>query len=703
MRLYVLTFCAVAITCTAQLPVYPVSPRGNVVDTIHGEIIPDPYRWLEKDRDTAVVRWATAQNDVTKKYFGAIPYRARLRKELDKLNNYERYYMAGTTPGATYYVHNNGRQNNYALYRQKTGQNPELILDPDTWSKDGTITFAGYEFSHDGKWLAFMRSDAGSDWKQVLVMDLTSKKVMNDTIRWTKSPNIRWWRDGFFYSRYPAPDSTQSEFTMLTHTQSVHYHKIGMPQATDKIIYSEDSGAKITSAFYVPAGSNALFRIEQNSMGKSKLFVKEMDPETPEHEVYTSQNGMVLLDAYKDTAYLVAFEGMLGTRIIRLTNLLGDTEDDVILTFKGRSFRNAWIAGGRLFINSSAYEDEHSLSHQVDVFTLQGDKEAVIALEGDGHSSGFQSSRDDSLMYFNYESYTRPNRICLYNIPQKVTRMWQDMPFNFIPENYEVKRVLVPSREGIKIPMTLVYKKGLKFDGKAPTIVYGYGGFGTSLDPEFDPLRLAWLDQGGVYVVANLRGGGEFGGMWHYTGSVLHKKNTFYDAISCAKWLIKHDITTSDRLAINGASNGGLLVGAVMTMEPELFRVAVPQVGVHDMMRFHLFTYGWGWVYEYGSIKDSEHFDVMYDYSPLHNLKKDKNYPSTLIMTADHDDRVVPAHSFKFAAALQNVYAGTRPQLLRVQARSGHGAVNADVNMDQTADIYSFMWNEMGVSPSFAP
>jgi len=695
--------CFAGIASEAQPLVYPQSPRGNVVDTIHGDIIPDPYRWMEKDGDTSVVRWATAQNDVTKKYLSAIPYRPRLRKELEKLNNYERYYMAGTTPGATYYIHNNGRSNNDALYRQRTGQNPELLLDPDSWSKDGTIRFAGYEFSHDGKWMAFMRSDAGSDWKQVLIMDLASKQILKDTIRWTKSPDIRWWRDGFYYSRFPAPDSTQTEMTMVTRTQSVHYHKIGLPQSSDKIIYSEDSGAKITSSFTVPVGSNSMCRIEQNSMGSSKLYVKELDPETPEHEIYASKNGMILLDAYKDTAYLVAFEGLLGVRIIRLTDLLGETEDDVLLTFKGRSFQYAWIAGRRIFINSSAYENQLGQAHQVDVYTLEGDKEAVIALEGDGHSSGFRAGRDDSLMYFNHESYTRPNRICLYNIREKVTRMWQEVPFNFNPDNYEVKRVLAPSRDGITIPMTLIYKKGLKFDGTAPTILYGYGGFGVSLNPDFDPLRIAWLDQGGVYVVANIRGGGEFGGAWHYFGSGLYKKNSFYDAISCAKWLIKHDITTSNRLAITGASNGGLLTSAVLTMEPELFRVAVPQVGVHDILRFHLFTYGWGWQGEYGNIKDAEAFGVMQGYSPLHNLKPNEKYPSTLIMTADHDDRVVPAHSYKFAAALQNVYTGERPQLLRVQARSGHGAVNADVSMDQTTDIYSFMWNEMGVSPTFAP
>lgn len=694
--------CIASLSSIAQLPLYPVTPRGNEADTLHGKLIADPYRWLEDDRIDSVQKWVSAQHATTSTYLSKIPYRPRLRQELVKLNNYERYYMVGSTPGATYYFYNNGRHNNSALYRQKTGQNPELILDPDAWSKDGTLKFAGYEFSQDGKWLAFMRSDAGSDWKQIFVMDLTTKTVLKDTLWWTKGQSVQWWRDGFFYSRHPKPDSTQSLLTMLATSSNMYYHKVGTPQSADTLYNSDTSSEKPTDYVH-PEGTDLMFRFAYSSMGSSTMHVRQLVPPYTEHEVYTAKSGMRLIDADRDTAYILAYEGLLGVRIVRLTELFGDVDDEVILTFKKRSLKSAWIGGGNLFISSSDYENALGQNHQVDVFTLKGKQINTIALEGEGYSSGFRVSRHDSLMYFNYESYTRPNRICLYNIKDGTTRMWQDMPFNFVPDNYEVKRVLAPGRDGVTIPMTLIYRKGIKFDGTAPTILYGYGSYGTSLNPDFDPLRLAWLDQGGVYAVANLRGGGEFGGYWHWAGAMLSKKTTFHDMISCATWLFKHDITTKDRLAITGVSAGGLMVGAVMTMKPDLCKVAVPRVGVFDMMRFHKFTVGVGNQSEFGDVKVREQFDVLYDYSPYHKVKEGETYPSTMVMTADHDDRAVPLHSFKFVAALQHSYQGPNPTLLRVQARSGHGAVNADVEMDETADVYSFMWNEMGISPNFAP
>ena len=702
MRILLCVIFISAIVCNAQLLTYPASERGTAADTLHGKIIRDPYRWLEDDKNPAVVKWASDQNAVIQSYLSRIPYRARLRKELAKLNNYERYYIAGTTPGATYYIYNNGRHNNSALYRQRTGENPELILDPDSWSKDGTIKFAGYQLSPDGKLLAFLRSDAGSDWKQIMVMDLTTKKVLRDTLWWTKSESVQWWHDGFFYWRHPTPDTTKSLLTMLATDSRLHYHKIGTPQSADKV-FNSDIESDSVSSYVQPEGTDIMVRFGHSKMGSTTMYVRSLYHPYTEHEVYSSKYGMSLMDAYQDTAYIVAYEGLLGVRIIRLMDLFGETEDDVLITYKKRSLNNAWIAGRNIFISSSAYEDALGQSHQVDVYTLEGKQINTIALEGDGYASGFSVSRHDSLMYFNYESYTRPNRICLYNIKDGTTRMWQDMPFNFMPDNYEVKRVLAPGRDGVTIPITLIYRKGHKFDGTSPTILYGYGSYGTSLHPEFDAERLAWLDQGGVYAVASLRGGGEFGAYWHYSGARLSKKTTFHDMISCANWLFKHDIITKDRLAITGVSAGGLMVGAVMTMKPDLCRVAVPRVGVFDMMRFHLFTVGVGNQSEFGNVNDGEQFDVLYDYSPYHNIEEDEPYPSTMIMTADHDDRAVPLHSFKYAAALQHTYKGPNPILLRVQARSGHGAVNADIHMDQTTDMYSFMWNEMGVSPNFAP
>lgn len=690
-------------------PAYPETKRGGVVETLHGTTVADPYRWLEDDRASDVEAWVAAQAATAQQYLSNIPFRASVRNRLAELNNYEKVWSPHTVAGTTYFMRQVGNQNHAVLYRQRGAEAPEVLLDPATWSTDGTVRLSNWDVEETGRWMSFARSNAGSDWQQVLIMDLATKNVYADTINWVKVSGTSWWKDGFFYGRCAAPDGKQSELSSVNNGHMVYYHAVGTPQSSDKLIYEEPGEPEQFNFVWVPDGSNLMFRAASKGSDRgSRIWFRPSDkPLDPWKEVFMSTTASFdMIDVRNDTIYALTNLNAPNGRIVRMINLFGNPRFETILPESKHVIQGASVVGNYLHITKSV-----DVKDEVDVYRITDDPRNTlqyvrkIELPGPGSVGGFWGRRTDTMLYYTFTSYTHPTTIYTYDVNAGTSNIWRKVEARFNPEDYEAHQVFVPSKDGTRVPMFVMHRKGLQYDGNAPTILYGYGGFNISESPSFNPLRIAWLERGGVYAVANLRGGGEYGETWHEAGIKQRKQNVFDDFIACAEWLIKERVTSNAKLAINGRSNGGLLVGAAMTQRPDLFRVAVPEVGVMDMLRYHMFTIGWNWAADYGTAADESEFKALHAYSPLHNVRQGVDYPSTMVMTADHDDRVVPAHSFKFAAALQHAYSssGTRPMLMRVETRSGHGAVNTSVMLDGVADKFSFMWYEMGVSPNFAP
>lgn len=684
---------------------YPTTMRENVNDRLHGVDVADPYRWLENDRAPEVEEWVGLQADAAKEFLSRIPFRKAVRARLGELNDYEKLWSPRTEKGVTYFMRQTGEQNHGVLYRQRGNAAPEVLLDPSTWSADGTTRLSDWDIEVVGRWLSFSRSSGGSDWQQIMLMDLATKQILTDTINWVKASGASWWKNGFFYGRYDAPSGNASELSSVNKGQKVYYHTIGTSQSSDKLIYEEPSEPEQFNYCWVPEGSNILIRgASKGSDRGSRLWFRPVDnPNAPWKELFISKDASFdMFDVRNDTIYAVSNLNAPNGQVVRMTNIHGKPRIETILPETKNVIDGVSLLGDYLHVIRSV-----DVKDEVRVYKLTSDPAnpvehvRTIELPGPGSVGGFGGRRTDTMVYYTFTSYTYPTTIFAYDVRTGASRVWRKVEARFNPDDFLARQVFVKSKDGTMVPMFVMHKKGLKYDGMAPTILYGYGGFNITQAPAFNPLYIAWLERGGVFAVANLRGGGEYGESWHEAGIKQRKQNVFDDFIASAEWLIKERITSSARLAINGRSNGGLLVGAAMTQRPELFRVAVPEVGVMDMLRYHMFTIGWNWAADYGTAADKDEFNALLKYSPVHNVRDGVQYPSTMVMTADHDDRVVPAHSFKFAAALQNANTPRTPNpvLMRVETRSGHGAVNTSVMLDGVADKFSFMWYEMGVSP----
>jgi prolyl oligopeptidase len=677
----------------AQLK-YPTTRTVEQKDNYHGTTVTDPYRWLEDDRSAETAEWVKQQNQVTFSYLEKIPYREALKKRLEKIYNYAKY-SAPSRKGEWYYFYkNDGLQNQSVLYRQK-GLNgtPEVILDPNKLSTDATTRLAQFQLSKDGKYAAYALSKGGSDWQEIFIMDMSNKQNLSDRIEWVKVSGIAWQGDGFYYSRYPKPDG--SALAAKNENHQVFFHKIGTSQNADVLAFEDKANPQ---RFHTVSTTEdelfAMLYVSDRGKGKdgNALFYKEMGTKTfkPVVAEVTDFSYGVIENVGK--ALLIQTNKDAKNEKIESFDTANGSWKSVV-TEQAEPLQSSTVAGGKLFLTYMK-----DVTTRAYVYDLKGVLENEIKLPGLGTASGFGGNADDKAVFYTFTSFNYPSTIFSYDIASKQSTIFRTPEVDFKATDFETKQVFYPSKDGTKIPMFIVYKKGINLNGQNPTLLYGYGGFNISMNPAFSPLLIPFLEQGGVYAQANLRGGSEYGEKWHEQGMKLKKQNVFDDFIAAGEYLIAEKYCDNAHLAIRGGSNGGLLVGAVMNQRPELARVAIPQVGVMDMLRFQKFTIGWNWIADYGSADNADEFKALYAYSPLHNIREGVDYPATLITTADHDDRVVPAHSFKYAAMLQ-AKAGkssSNPLLIRIDTNSGHGASNTAKNIEQTADIYAFIWWNMG-------
>jgi prolyl oligopeptidase len=673
---------------------YPETKKVDTVDVYFDTKVNDPYRWLEDDMSEETAAWVKAQNEVTFGYLDQIPFRKQIKERLEKVWNYERISAPFKEGDFTYYFKNNGLQNQSVLYRKDADGKEEVFLDPNTFSEDGTTSLSGLEFSKDGFIVAYSTSDAGSDWNKIHVIDAFTKEKLEEPILDVKFSGIGWFKnEGFYYSSYDKPKG--SELSAKTDQHKLYYHKLGTPQSEDKVVFGLNEKRRYVGAGVTEDG-NYLVITAANSTSGNELYIKDL--KAPNSKIITVVNN------FESDNYVLDNEG---SKLFIVTNLNAPNKKLVTVDFNNPSPEN-WVdfipetenvlspSTGAGFIFANYMKDAVSVVNQYD---YTGKQIRNIQLPGVGSAGGFGGKKTDADLYFSFTNYVTPNTIYAFNPKTGSSKEYQKPKVEFKPEDYESKQVFYTSKDGTKVPMIITHKKGIKLDGKNPTMLYGYGGFNVSLTPSFSTANIIWLENGGVYAVPNLRGGGEYGKKWHDAGTQLKKQNVFDDFIAAAEYLISEKYTSSDYLALRGGSNGGLLVGAVMTQRPDLMKVALPAVGVLDMLRYHTFTAGAGWAYDYGTANDSkEMFDYLKGYSPVHNVKKGTSYPATLVTTGDHDDRVVPAHSFKFAAELQEKHEGTNPVLIRIDVNAGHGAGKPiSKTIEEQADIFAFTLFNMGV------
>ncbi|MCC6835567.1 MAG: S9 family peptidase [Cytophagales bacterium] len=678
---------------------YPVSAKVDTVDTYFGTQVPDPYRWMENDTTKQVADWVTAQNNVTFSYLKNISYRDTVRNRLLELNNYEKL-SAPFRQGEYYYFYKNtGLQNQSVLYRKKgeSGE-PELFLDPNTFSKDGTTTMRGLSFSKDGSLLAFEIAKGGADRAEGVVIRTADKTLVEDTIRNMKQSGISWrGNDGYYINRFV--EGLTSSLGAKNEFQQLYYHKLGTNSSQDKVVFGDIQKRRFVGGFVTEDEHYLVITTSESTTG-NELYIQDLS--VPNGKILPVKTG------FESDQYVIENDG---PRFFIQTNLNAPNGKVVWVDASNPSYQN-WrdlIPETENSLNASAGGGKIFARYLVDVKTqikqydFTGKLDREVELPGIGTAGGFGGRMDDTDLYYTFTSFTYPPTIFKYDIASGKSTEYERPSVKFNPEDYETKQVFYASKDGTKIPMFIVHKKGIELNGKNPTWLYAYGGFNISLTPSFSTSRIVWLENGGIYAQPNLRGGGEYGEEWHLAGTKMKKQNVFDDFIAAGEYLIKEKYTSSEHLAINGGSNGGLLVGAVMAQRPDLAKVAVPQVGVMDMLRYHKFTIGAAWASDYGTSEDSkEMFDYLKTYSPVHALKPGVHYPATMVTTADHDDRVVPAHSFKFAATLQENQAGANPVLIRVDVNSAHGSSNITKSIDMVADYYSFAWYNMGVVPPIA-
>lgn len=677
---------------------YPQTKTVDTVDQYFDTQVADPYRWLEDDRSEETGAWVAEQNKVTFGHLSEVPFRDALKSRLTELWNYEKVTAPFKEGDYTYFYKNNGLQNQYVLYRYKTGdtaENAEVFLDPNTFKEDGTISLGGVSFSKNGDYAAYSISEGGSDWRKVLVMDTQSMSLVGDTIVDVKFSGLSWrGNEGFYYSSYDKPKG--SELSEKTDRHKLYYHKLGTAQKDDALIFGGDPDEKYRYVGgRVTEDQRYLVVSASNATSGNKLYI--MDFEQAERGFITivghSDSDTSVIDTQGTTLYLSTNLDAPNKRVVR-TELSAPSPEhwqDVIP--EKEHVLSISTAGGYLFAEYMV-----DAISQVFQYDYDGTEIRQIELPGPGSAGGFGAEKDETELFYSFTNYTTPGSVYKMDIASGASELFITPSIDFTSEDYTSEQVFYTSKDGTKVPMIITYKKGLKRNGKNPTILYGYGGFNISLTPSFSIVNAVWLEQGGVYAVPNIRGGGEYGKSWHKAGTQMQKQNVFDDFIAAAEYLIDNDYTSSDYLAVRGGSNGGLLVGAVMTQRPDLMRVALPAVGVLDMLRYHTFTAGAGWGYDYGTAQDSpEMFNYLLGYSPVHNVKPGVAYPATLVTTGDHDDRVVPAHSFKFAAQLQAKQSGENPVLIRIETDAGHGAgTPVSKTIEQYSDIFGFTLFHMG-------
>ncbi|TFH91628.1 prolyl oligopeptidase family serine peptidase [Vibrio ouci] len=675
---------------------YPNTKTVDVVDEYFGTQVKDPYRWLEDDRSNDTAGWVEAQNKVTFDYLEQIPYRDQIEQRLTQLMDYEKVGSPFKEGKYTYFYKNDGLQNQDVLYRQLGDGEPEVFLDPNTFSEEGTTSLGGTSFSQDGSLFAYSISEGGSDWRKVIVLDAATKQQIGETLVDVKFSDISWLHnEGFYYSSYDKPEG--SELSAKTDQHKLYFHKLGTKQSEDQLIFggNEQEKHRYVAGYTTEDGQYLIIGAMESTSG-NKLYVKDLSKQD-------SPLVTVLDNTDSDTWVIDS----IGSKLYLSTNLNAPNKRVVVVDAASPEQKN-WqdvipetnnvlsvsTAGGNMFAQYMV-----DATSQVKQYDMDGKFIRKIELPDIGSAHGFSGKDDETDVYYTFTNYKMPGTTYKLNIKSGDSSVYHESAAPFDSDLFESKQVFYTSKDGTKVPMILTYKKGIKLNGSAPTILYGYGGFNISLTPAFSPSRAAWLELGGIYAVANLRGGGEYGKEWHNAGTQMQKQNVFDDFIAAAEFLVDKGYTSSDKLAINGGSNGGLLVGAAMTQRPELFKVALPAVGVLDMLRYHTFTAGAGWAYDYGTAEQSkEMFDYLKNYSPVHNVKKGVEYPATMITTGDHDDRVVPAHSYKFAAELQSKQAGSKPTLIRIETDAGHGAGTPTSKMiNLYADMYSFTLFNMDV------
>jgi len=675
---------------------YPETKKVDTVTDYFGTEVKDPYRWLEDDRSEETENWVKRQNEVTFDYLENIPYRNKLKERLTKLWDYEKLSAPFTEGEKIYFFKNDGLQNQSVLYRRESEEaEAKVFLDPNKFSEDGTTSLAGMSFSKDGKKLAYAISEGGSDWRKIILMNADDKKILGDTIKDVKFSGISWkGNEGFYYSSYDKPDG--SELSAKTDQHKLYYHKLGTPQSDDQIIFGNSEAQKRRYVGGSVTEDNRYLIISaRNSTSGGELYMMDLQKENPEL--------VTILDNQDTDSYVIENEG---SELFIVTNLDAPNKKIVTVDASDPSPENweDFIPETEHVLSPSTGGGYFFTEYMVDAiskvkqYDYDGKLVREVELPGVGSAGGFGAKKDKDVLYYSFTNYVTPGTIYKYDIENGTSEVYNKPNIDFDPEQFTSEQVFYESKDGTKIPMIITYKKGTQLNGKNPTMLYGYGGFNVSLTPGFSTAMSVWLEQGGVYAVPNLRGGGEYGKAWHDAGTKLKKQNVFDDFIAAAEYLIDNDYTSSDYLAVRGGSNGGLLVGATMTQRPDLMKVALPAVGVMDMLRYHTFTAGAGWAYDYGTSEDNkEMFQYLYNYSPVHSVEAGTEYPATLVTTGDHDDRVVPAHSFKYAAELQDKQEGTNPTLIRIETNAGHGAGKPTSKIiEEYADIFGFTLYNMG-------
>jgi prolyl oligopeptidase len=689
-------FLFMTMLCTAQIN-YPLSEKTNQQDNYFGTIVKDPYRWLEDDNSKETKEWVTEQNKVTEEYLLNIPFRNKVKERLTELWNYPKYEAPFRKGEFLYFYKNDGLQNQDVLYRQKgLGGYPEVFIDPNKLSKDGTISIEKPVFSKANKYAAYLEAQAGSDWQLARVMEVSSGKLLPDILRNIKFSEISWKGDkGFYYSRYPVADN-DTKLTGQNRFHSLYYHKIGTAQSEDVLVFEDrDHPLRILSG-ETTYDNRFLTVIKSEGTSGNELWVKDLSKKNTGFKLVIKgfDNQIQVIDNDKERLIVKTNAGAPNYRLVSIDPANPAPENwKTLISEKKELLESVGKAGGKLF--PVYLKDASSKIYQT---KYDGTIEREINLPGIGTATGFYGGKKDEEIFYSFSSFNYPPSIFRYVISSGKTELYKKSEAKFDPDKYEVNQVFFQSKDGTRIPMFITHKKGMVLNGQNPLLLYGYGGFNIPMTPWFSIANAFFLEQGGVFVVVNLRGGNEYGEAWHKGGMLQNKQNVFDDFIGAAEYLIANKYTSPEKLAIRGGSNGGLLVGAAMTQRPELFKVAIPQVGVMDMLRYHLFTIGWAWATEYGRSDKKEDFDNLIKYSPLHNLKKGVKYPATLITTADHDDRVVPAHSFKFAAQLQAMNDGTNPTLIRIETQAGHGAGKPTSKViEEFTDMWSFVMFNLGM------
>lgn len=702
MRKHLLLTAAIltATNMVAQKIIYPQAPKDGTVDTYFGVQVPDPYRPLENDSSRATADWVKAENKITQDYLSRITFRSKLLKRMKELVNYEKVsapsYIKQT--GKWYFYRNSGLQNQSVMYvmdRLGDEKNARVFLDPNKLSDDGTVALKGISFSHNGKYAAYSISRSGSDWQEFYVMDAKTGKLLDDHIVWAKFSGASWQGDGFYYSAYDAPQKGR-EFSNVNSIQKIYYHKIGTPQSQDVLFYQNPANPMRFYSVYVNQEETMMFLTESGAGSGNNVYVRDLRQPNSQFIQMTSNLDLQysLVETIGDKMYFLTNDGAPKNRLM-VTDLAhpGFNEWKTLVPEAKDMLESVTFADGKMILNYMKDASSHAF-----VYSLDGKQLSEIKFPTFG-SAGFYGEKDRKEVFFYFSSFTVPGSIYQYDLATNTSKVYVSPKVKFNESDYVSEQVFYPSKDGTRIPLFITYKKGLKRNGKNPVYLYGYGGFNIAMPPHFSSNRIPFLEIGGIYAQACLRGGSEYGEEWHLAGTKMNKQNVFDDFISAGEWLIKNKYTSKDYLAIVGGSNGGLLVGACMTQRPNLFKVCIPEVGVMDMLRYHKFTIGWNWAPDYGTSADSkEMFEYLKGYSPLHNLRPGTHYPATLITTADHDDRVVPAHSFKFAATLQADNAGNTPTLIRIDTKAGHGSGKPlSKQLEEQADIYGFILYNMGL------